>query len=80
VSAIGNNVITAASINADAITEAKIADNAIAAEHLNATACTKIIDDFETQSQADPTGFHVNLKEINDVAVAGDGAGTPWGP
>ena len=69
VSAIGANVITATAINADAITEAKIADNAIAGEHLNATACTKIIDDFETQSQADPTGFHVNLKEINDTAT-----------
>ena len=65
VAALANNVITAASINADAITEAKIADNAIAAEHLNATAVTKIIDDFETQSQADPTGFHVNVKEVN---------------
>ena len=59
------NAITATAINADAITEAKIADNAIAGEHLNATACTKIIDDFETQSQADPTGFHVNVKEVN---------------
>lgn len=34
VSAIDNNIITAASINADAITEAKIADSAIAAEHI----------------------------------------------
>ena len=65
VSAMGAAVIDAASIKADAITEAKIADNAIAGEHLNATACTKIIDDFETQSQADPTGFHVNVKEVN---------------
>ncbi|MCK5225158.1 MAG: hypothetical protein KAQ89_00415 [Planctomycetes bacterium] len=68
VTSIAANTITAASINADAITEAKIADNAIAGEHLNATACTKIIDDFETQSQADPTGFHVNVKEVNGTA------------
>jgi len=68
VNALAANVITAASINADAITEAKIADNAIASEHLNATAVTKIIDDFETQSQADPTGFHVNVKEVNGTA------------
>lgn len=68
VTSLAANVITAASINADAITEAKIADNAIAGEHLNATACTKIIDDFETQSQADPTGFHVNVKEVNGTA------------
>ena len=60
---------------ADAITEAKIADNAIAAEHLNATACTKIIDDFETQSQADPTGFHVNVKEINGTAQTANDVG-----
>lgn len=26
---------------------------------------TDIIDEFETQSQADPTGFHVNVKEVN---------------
>ena len=65
VTSIAANAITAASINADAITAAKIADNAIAGEHLNATACTKIIDDFETQSQADPTGFHVNVLEVN---------------
>ncbi|MGB2807998.1 MAG: hypothetical protein WBC22_09665 [Sedimentisphaerales bacterium] len=58
VAALANNVITAASI----------ADNAIAGEHLNATAVTKIIDDFETQSQADPTGFHVNVKEVNGTA------------
>ena len=24
-----------------------------------------IVDEFETQSQADPTGFHVNIKEVN---------------
>jgi hypothetical protein len=24
-----------------------------------------IVDEFETQSQADPTGFHVNVKEVN---------------
>ncbi len=65
---ITNGAITANTLGADCITEAKIADNAIAAEHLNATACTKIIDDFETQSQADPTGFHVNVKEVNGTA------------
>lgn len=27
-----------------------------------------IIDEFETQSQADPTGFHVNIKEVNGTA------------
>lgn len=27
-----------------------------------------IIDEFETQSQADPTGFHVNVKEISGTA------------
>jgi uncharacterized 2Fe-2S/4Fe-4S cluster protein (DUF4445 family) len=34
---------------------------------------TKIIDDFETQSAADPTGFKVNVVEINGTAqTAGD--------
>jgi len=41
---------------------------------------TEIVDAFESQCQADPTGFHVNLKEINGTAVAGDGGATPWGP
>ena len=27
-----------------------------------------IINEFETQSQADPTGFHVNVKEVNGTA------------
>ena len=29
---------------------------------------TAIVDEWETQSQADPTGFHVNVKEVNDTA------------
>lgn len=29
---------------------------------------TDIVDEWETQSQADPTGFHVNVKEVNDTA------------
>jgi len=47
---------------------------------IGAAGATKIIDEFETQSQADPTGFQVNLKEINGTGVAGDGSTTPWGP
>ena len=40
-----------------------------------------IVDEWESQSQADPTGFHVNLKEVNNVAVGGTGAsGDEWGP
>ena len=35
---------------------------------------TEIIDEFETQSQADPTGFHVNVKEVNGTGqTANDG-------
>ncbi|KKN70110.1 hypothetical protein LCGC14_0434350 [marine sediment metagenome] len=33
-----------------------------------APTATEIIDEFETQSQADPTGFHVNTKEVNGTA------------
>jgi len=36
------------------------------------------INEFETQSQANPTGFHVNTKEINSAEVTGDGNATPW--
>jgi len=63
-----------------AATVSAIGENVITGTSLHANACTKIIDDFETQSQADPTGFHVNIKEINGTAVAGDGGATPWGP
>ena len=32
-----------------------------------------VVDEFETQSQADPTGFHVNVMEVNGTAqTAGD--------
>ncbi len=32
-----------------------------------------VVDEWETQSQADPTGFHVNVKEVNGTAqTAGD--------
>jgi len=33
-----------------------------------APTATEIVDEWETQSQADPTGFHVNVKEVNDTA------------
>jgi hypothetical protein len=29
----------------------------------------QIVDEWETQSQADPTGFHVNVREFNGTAV-----------
>jgi len=35
---------------------------------VGAAGATAIIDEFETQSQADPTGFHVNVKEVNGTA------------
>ena len=46
-----------------------LAAGIITGTSLHADACTKIIDDFETQSAADPTGFKVNIKEINDVVT-----------
>ena len=35
---------------------------------LSAAGNTAVIDEFETQSQADPTGFHVNVMEVNGTA------------
>lgn len=35
----------------------------------DALAASDITDDWESQSQADPTGFEVNLKEINDTVT-----------
>ena len=45
-----------------------ITNGIIVGDTLAASACTKIIDDFEEQSQADPTGFHVNVKEVNGTS------------
>ncbi len=33
-----------------------------------AVTATEIVDEWETQSQADPTGFHVNVLELNSVS------------
>lgn len=33
-----------------------------------APTAAEIVDEFETQSQADPTGFHVNVMEINSLS------------
>lgn len=55
-------------INAGAIS-GTLAAGIITGTSLHADACTKIIDDFETQSAADPTGFKVNVKEINDTVT-----------
>jgi len=64
--AVGDSVeIIATSVFA---TVSAIGANVIDAASLKADAVTKIIDDFETQSQADPTGFHVNVKEVNGTA------------
>lgn len=34
----------------------------------SAITAASIVDEWETQSQADPTGFHVNVKEVNGTA------------
>jgi len=44
-----------------------------------APTAAEIVNEFETQSQADPTGFHVNVMEVNSVDLTGDGDGTPIG-
>ena len=48
------------------------------AKLLGLPSATNIVDEWETQSQADPTGFHVNAKEINGVSI--QGAGTEADP
>jgi hypothetical protein len=60
-------VTLTAGINAGAIS-GTLANDLITAASLKADAATKIIDDFETQSAADPTGFQVNVMEINGTA------------
>jgi len=43
------------------------------AKLLGLPSAENIVDEWETQSQADPTGFRVNVKEINEVVIQGDG-------
>ena len=67
-----NTLITGvniASCDADAIEPGDLKTDAIDADALAADAATEIIDNFETQSAADPTEFNVNIKEINDIAT-----------
>ncbi len=61
---IAADAIGASELAADAIGASELATNAIGSAELAATAATKIVDDWETQSQADPTGFHVNVLEV----------------
>ncbi len=42
--------------------------DAITASALNADAAAEIVDAWEAQSQADPTGFHVNVMEVNGTS------------
>lgn len=35
---------------------------------LNDPTAAEIVNEWESQSQLDPTGFHVNVKEVNDTA------------
>ncbi|KKM87771.1 hypothetical protein LCGC14_1265590 [marine sediment metagenome] len=65
---IANDAITATEIAANAIGASELAADAITSSELAASAVTEITDDWETQSQADPTGFHVNLLEIGGTA------------
>lgn len=81
------NVITAVSITDAAFLAAKFAANSLDGKgdwNINKTGYTltvtpptaaQITDDWESQSQADPTGFHVNIQEwlggIMDALVNG---------
>lgn len=50
------------------VTVTSMAADTVDASALKADAVTEIIDNFETQSQADPTGFHVNILEVGGTA------------
>ena len=69
--------IPAAALGADCITSAKIADGAFVADNFAASSldgkgdwntttpptAAAIVNEWESQSQTDPTGFHVNVME-----------------
>lgn len=61
------NVVYVVSTGGSALTASESA-------HLLALpSATQVVDEMESQMQADPTGFHVNVKEINGAEVAGSG-------
>ena len=47
----------------------------VTAPGTTAPTAAAIVNEWETQSQADPTGFHVNVKELNDVVQTGNDIG-----
>ena len=60
-----NNTCTAGTINITG--HGTVVDNngGTTVNDYSVPTATEIIDEWETQSQADPTGFHVNVKEVN---------------
>jgi len=68
--------ITAAVALASVCTEARLAELDVAnlpADVAAVPTAAENVNEWETQSQTDPTGFHVNLQEIADTAqTAGD--------
>lgn len=57
--------LTNAKFGTGAITAGTIATNAIGNEELAASAATEIVDEFESQSTNDPSGFRVNVLQVN---------------
>lgn len=76
--AIGTGGISAASFAAGAVDAAAIAADAIGASELAAGAATEIATAVLDAATSAPIA--ANVKEVNDVTLAGDGNGTPWGP
>jgi hypothetical protein len=91
---IATDAITAAKIAADAIGASELAADAVAEiqSGLATAAALTIVDDFldteiaAIKAKTDSLTFTVanvldaNIQRVNDVAIVGDGAGTPWGP
>lgn len=76
--AIGTGGISAVSFAAGAVDAAAIAVDAIGASELAAGAATEIATAVLDAATSAPIA--ANVKEVNDVTLAGDGNGTPWGP
>ena len=77
-----NGALGTSDFDADFLTAALIADNAFVAANFAASSldgkgdwntttpptAAAIVNEWETQSQLDPTGFHVNVLEVNGTA------------
>lgn len=80
--AIANDALTANKFHSDVTTEMQsgLATAAALATVDTVVDAIKVVTDALPDAGALTSPLPANIKEVNDVAITGDGDGTPWGP